>query len=136
MPTKFSIKWVILTYCLFVWFQYVPTFLLKGLIGGMIPNEVNRMIAVGLVWLFVVAFLVGYRSSGTAVWETTIGSILYVLTILFLFERFWLAPMKNIYVDRLTGLTLLVGALVFAGSWLGGKMFQLSARQRGKTVSP
>ena len=135
MEKKFSVKWLLTAFGLFVWFQFVPTFLLKGLIVSMVPGEMNKLVGLGLIWLFVVALVVGYRTSGTVVWEATGGSILYVLMMVLLFGRFWLAPMKNVYVDRLTGLTLLVGALVFAGSWLGGKIFQLSPRQRAKTVS-
>lgn len=135
MENKFSLKWLLTAFCLFVWFQFVPTFLLKGLIVAMIPGEMSKLVAVGLVWLFVIALVIGYRSAGTVLWETTSGSVLYMLMMVILFKRFWLAPMKNIYIDRLTGLTLLVGALVFAGSWLGGKLFQLSHRIEEITIS-
>jgi len=135
MEKKFSVKWLLTAFGLFVWFQFVPTFLLKGLIVSLIPGEMNKLVALGLIWLFVIALVVGYQSEGTVVWEITGGSVLYVLMMVLLFGRFWLAPMKIIYVGRLTGLILLVGALVFAGSWLGGKIFQLSRRQEEKAVS-
>lgn len=136
MESKFSVKWLLTAFGLFVWFQFVPTFLLKGLIVSMIPpGEMNKLVAIGLVWLFVIALVVGYRSAGRVLWETTGGSILYMLMMVLLFKKFWLAPMKNIYIDRLTGLTLLVGALVFVGSWLGGKIFQLSHRIEENTIS-
>ncbi|MBI3110770.1 MAG: hypothetical protein HYZ01_04265 [Ignavibacteriales bacterium] len=135
MESKFSAKWFLTAFCLFVWFQFVTTFLLKGLIVSTIPSEMNKLVAIGLVWLFVIALVLGYRTAGTVVWETTGGSVLYMLMMVLFFNRFWLAPMKNIYLDRLTGLTLLVGALAFAGSWLGGKLFQLSRRQEIKAVS-
>ena len=135
MEKKFSVKWLLTAFGLFVWFQFVPTFLLKGLIVSLIPGEMNKLVALGLIWLFVIALVVGYQSEGTVVWEITGGSVLYVLMMVLLFGRFWLAPMKIIYVGRLTGLILLVGALVFAGSWLGGKIFQLSRRQEEKAIS-
>lgn len=135
MESKFGVKWLLTAFGLFVWFQFVPTFLLKGLFVSLIPGEMNKLVAIGLVWLFIIALVIGYRTAGTILWETTGGSVLYMLMMVLLFERFWLATMKNIYIDRLTGLTLLVGALVFAGSWLGGKIFQLSRRQEVKAVS-
>ena len=136
MKVKFNVRWLLVAFGLFVWFQLVPTFLLKDMIVIMIPPEPNKLVALGLIWLFVIALVVGYRSAGNVLWETTGGSVLYMLMMVVVFNRFWLAPMENVYLDRLTGLTLLVGALVFAGSWLGGMIFQLSPRQRGKTVSP
>ncbi len=135
MKGTFSMKWLLTAFGLFVWFQFVPTFLLKGLIVTLIPGEMNKLVAFGLIWLFVIALVVGYRTAGSVAWETTGGSVLYMLMMVLLFKRFWLAPMKNIYIDRLTGLTLLVGAMVFAGSWLGGKIFQLSRRQVEKALS-
>lgn len=135
MENKFSVKWLLTAFGLFVWFQFVPTFLLKGLIVSMIPVEMSNTVVLGLIWLFVIALVIGYRSAGTVLWETTGGSVLYMLMMVLFFKRFWLAPMKNIYFDRLTGLTLLVCAMVFAGSWLGGKIFQLSRRQEVKAVS-
>ena len=135
MKVKFNVRWLLVAFGLFVWFQLVPTFLLKDMIVIGIPPEPNKLVALGLIWLFVIALVVGYRSEGTVAWEITGGSVLYVLMMVLLFGRFWLAPMKIIYVGRLTGLILLVGALVFAGSWLGGKIFQLSRRQEEKAVS-
>ncbi len=135
MKGTFSVKWLLTAFGLFVWFQFVPTFLLKGLIATMIPGEMNKLVAIGLIWLFVIALVVGYRTAGSVAWETTSGSVLYMFLMVLLFKRFWLAPMKNIYFDRLTGLTLLVGALVFAGSWLGGKIFQLSHTREEKALS-
>ena len=135
MKGTFSVKWLLTAFGLFVWFQFVPTFSLKGLIATMIPGEMNKLVAIGLIWLFVIALVVGYRTAGSVAWETTSGSVLYMFLMVLLFKRFWLAPMKNIYFDRLTGLTLLVGALVFAGSWLGGKIFQLSHTREEKALS-
>lgn len=135
MQSGFSVKWLLTAFCIFVWFQFVPTFFLRDLIVSFIPIEMNKLVAIGLVWLFVIALVAGYRTAGSVAWETTGGSVLYMLTMVLLFERFWLAPIKNIYIDRLTGLTLLVASLVFAGSWLGGKAFQPSHTRKEKTLS-
>lgn len=136
MTIRFSIRWLIVAYGLFVWFQLVPTFLLNNFIVMILPAKVSQIVVLGLTWMFVIALVVGHRSSAKAVWETTAGSILYTLTMLMVFERFWLAPTGKAPATQIVGLILLVGALMFAGSWLGGQIFQRSLRQRAKTVSP
>ena len=87
---KLDWYWVGVSYCLYVTFHLLPSFLLLHVSYALnSPGfDIFRHI-----WLFlglcIIGFYCGFKSQGITIWEPAIGAILYVLTLALQFEDFW-----------------------------------------------
>lgn len=128
-------RWVGIGYCFFVVFHLLPSYLaifLSPLVSG------GRMADKGL-WLFfglaVIGYYIGYRSKGVTILEPAISSVLYLLTLSLLFERFWGRAMTT----RTIGLMIVWAALSFiisfVSAWIGELMQARKEMKRAHSPS-
>lgn len=128
--TKIDWKWVGIGYCFFVVFHLLPSYLIMGF-------PFDRDFAGFGIWLFVglaiIAFYIGYRSRGITILEPTISAILYDITLLLEFNKFWGRSVSHswgtIYVWGILTLTLGISC-----AWLG-EIVQSRKQAKAKTGS-
>jgi hypothetical protein len=116
--TKIDWKWVGIGYCFFVVFHLLPSYLTMGF--SFHPNDVfGFQLFVGLA---LIAFYIGYRSRGVTILEAAISVILYDITLLLEFNKFWGRSVSHSWgTIYLWGIITLVLGICCA--WLG-EVFQ------------
>ncbi len=82
-------RWLVVTYCFLILFHMFPSFL----VSGMNLLRLQPILVPIYPWLGIgiiaVCTYVGYRSVGTTIVETGIASVLYVITLFFVFPNEW-----------------------------------------------
>ena len=127
---KIDWRWVGIGDCFFVVFHLLPSYFLIFLS----PLFSQTNMADKGIWLFlglgVIGFYIGYRSKGVTILEPALSSVLYLLTLTLLFERFWGRSLNT----RTMGLMLIwvvVGFVIsFVSAWIG-EILQARKEMRG-----
>jgi hypothetical protein len=129
---KINWKWVGVGYCLFVVYHLLPSYVLLGFARFGMLGEAGKGI-----WLFigfaVIAFYIGYRSRGITILEPAISSVLYVVTLTLLFEKFW----GRSFSMRSAGVIYVwivgAGVIAFVSAWVGELWQSRKERARSST---
>lgn len=120
---KIDWRWVGIGYCFYVVFHLLPTYLTTSLD----PLEQGFWLFIGLA---VIAFYIGYRSSGVTILEPAIAALLYDLTLLLEFKNLWGRTLSHSWGTLyLWGITTLVITVLCA--WMG-ELYQ--ARKQKKAA--
>lgn len=130
---KIDWRWVGISYCFFVVFHLLPSYLMffvSPLLAGRDMTAKGGWLFLGLA---LVGYSIGYRSKGVTILEPALSSIAYLFTLSLLFERFW---GRSININTL-GLILIWAAvgfvIAFVSAWIGEI---IQARREAKKSSP
>jgi hypothetical protein len=130
---KIDWRWVGISYCFYVVFHLLPTYLISW-----ISFQDSSAFYGAWIWIvfgtFIISIYIAYRSEGVTIIEPTLASFCYVLTIAFSLPRI-LAP-TQISTERFIYLLLagFAGVLLFTfiGAYIGERIQQIKERKQGE----
>ena len=132
MSQSLQWKWVWISFCFYVSFHLLPSYVTGGFFAISYGNPWNNIVM--LAWIFlgvgIVGAFIGYRSRGITVLEPAIASLLYIIVLSFSIPRLWPFQMGAGHIPNL--LLAMISAFVVAAA--GGAFGEvLQERKRKKT---
>ena len=142
-------RWVVAGYCYLILFHLLPTYLLGGSSGFfLIPHLPGEggigsglgSLDFGMIWLLggvaVVAFVVGWKSTGFTILEPALSGALYALTTALAFHQFASARVRDREVLAVVFWMLIVVILSVASAWMGEAVQQWKLRKNENSPTP